>query len=185
MIMGRKTEKYDLRDLDERRESEKALLEIYTESRGRLWWISNQLLQDEAAAEDIVQTVFEQFWRNGFVKGTKEEQFAYLAKVVENRSKDRIAALILESDKLLHLPGIAVKRKDPEETAVEKESVEEIIEEVKKLPDRDRELMQRLLLEGMTYDEVSQMMQVRKSKLYVQMHRARQKLRRRLQALFS
>ncbi|WP_298710219.1 sigma-70 family RNA polymerase sigma factor, partial [Chitinophaga sp.] len=120
-------------------------------------WNALKLLKSEFWAEEIVQEVFTQLWRNRQQLAAVEAPVAYLYRMTANRSLDRIRRDALEVrmqyavNKALH--------GDPDifqENKYDLKFVERLISEaIGRLPDQGRRIFELQQKEGLSYQEIA------------------------------
>lgn len=76
-------------------DAERLLPELYRQHRIPLLRLGVLLLEDQAAAEDVVQDVFSSLWRRRTVPQQPGDALAYLRRAVVNRSRSHMRKLVL------------------------------------------------------------------------------------------
>lgn len=135
----------------------RAFTELFNLCFEPLKWNALKLLKSEFWAEEIVQEVFTQLWRNRQQLAAVEAPVAYLYRMTANRSLDRIRRDALEVrmqyavNKALH--------GDPDifqENKYDLKFVERLISEaIGRLPDQGRRIFELQQKEGLSYQEIA------------------------------
>ncbi len=162
----------------EKQESDQVIWQMYKHKRQELWECAVEILADEMAAEDVLQTVFTKLAKHGIIVGSEEEQFAYVRRAVKNQAKDVLRAAKREARCLLRLPRRCCWEKDPESYVLLRERIREMIEWAAELPLNDQWLAHMCVDELLTYEEISERLGVSKAVIYVKMNRLHERMKR-------
>ena len=133
------------------------------------------ILEDAAEAEDAVQELFLRLWNGRDALDGIRNPAGYGIRVLRNLCLDRIR----RSRKMLtppempepELPG----RQD--EAVDEKERLAKVLDAIKSLPERQREVLTLRTLDGLSYEEISERTGINYLTLRVLLSQARRKLR--------
>lgn len=137
------------------RGEEVALGILYDRYGGRVYSVANRILQDSGAAEEILQDIFHQLWRNAanFDSG-RGGLGSWLLVMARNRSIDRLRrrtpAATDEVAATLHKSG-----PDIESAAARNEMAERVRAALQALPEAQREAMELAYFEGLTQSEIA------------------------------
>jgi len=134
---------------------EVALGVLYDRYGGRVYSVAKRILQDDGAAEEILQDIFHQLWRNAAAFDSARGALgSWLLLMARNRSIDRlrrrIPAATEEVAATLHGPGL-----DIENAVAANEMTERVREALRALPEAQREAMELAYFEGLTQSEIA------------------------------
>lgn len=155
---------------------QKAQFQLYKLYYKAMYNTCLRIVNDSLEAEDIMQESFlKAFEKINFYKG--EVSFgAWLKKIVINHSLDELRKRKLETNSI---EESVYEIKDEEDLDSGDEislKVEEIREEIKKLPDGYRIVLSLYLIEGYDHDEISEILDINSSTSRSQFARAKKKL---------
>lgn len=155
---------------------QKAQFQLYKLYYKAMYNTCLRIVNDSLEAEDIMQESFlKAFEKINLYKG--EVSFgAWLKKIVINHSLDELRKRKLETNSI---EESVYDIKDEEHWDSSEESslkVEEIREEIKKLPDGYRIVLSLYLIEGYDHDEISEILKISSSTSRSQFARAKKKL---------
>lgn len=142
-------------DLIERIRSgdETAMADIYDRYSGIVYGVALRVLADASAAEDVLQEVFLQLWRNPKSFDANRGRLpAWLAVIARNRAIDHLRKRPAEED-IDNLPistGINLESEAAQHLAVEK-----IRGTLSRLPQEQRRVLEMAFFEGMTHTEIA------------------------------
>jgi RNA polymerase sigma-70 factor (ECF subfamily) len=130
-----------------------AMAELYDRYSGVVYGVALRVLANAAAAEDVVQEIFLQLWRNPEAFDANRGRLApWLAVIARNRAIDHLRRRPAEDD-IDELPistGI-----DLEGEAAQKLAVDKIRGALAQLPQEQRKTLEMAFFEGMTHTEIS------------------------------
>jgi RNA polymerase sigma-70 factor (ECF subfamily) len=134
---------------------EVALGVLYDRYGGRVYSVAKRILQDDGAAEEILQDIFHQLWRNAAsFDSARGALGSWLLVMARNRSIDRLRrrgpAATEEVAATLHGPGL-----DIENAVAANEMTERVREALRALPEAQREAMELAYFEGLTQSEIA------------------------------
>jgi RNA polymerase sigma-70 factor (ECF subfamily) len=117
--------------------------------------VAKRILQDDGAAEEILQDIFHQLWRNAAAFDSARGALgSWLLLMARNRSIDRlrrrIPAATEEVAATLHGPVL-----DIENAVAANEMTERVREALRALPEAQREAMELAYFEGLTQSEIA------------------------------
>ncbi len=135
----------------------RALEQVYARFQRQLLAKALYLLKDEAAAEDLVQTFFIEFWQKQLYQQIEESLEAYLFRAVHNRCLNEIKRL----QRLQHRAEAYLQELDEAEEAKEPEIGEDkdsIMALLHTLPPQKQEVVNLIVLEDKKYQEAADIM---------------------------
>ncbi|MEX2569623.1 MAG: RNA polymerase sigma factor [Cyclobacteriaceae bacterium] len=147
----------------------------------QIWPLKNRLyrtaylwLKDRDAANDAVQEVFSKAWVNRKLLEQRDNPTGWLVKTLKNQ----VLQQIREAKKMDSLEKVEEAWIDPEEETVSvSHSVKMVFCFLKDLPEKQREVFQLREVEGLTYEEIADYLEIPQEQVKVNLHRARKKLR--------
>jgi RNA polymerase sigma-70 factor, ECF subfamily len=132
---------------------ETAMADTYDRYSGIVYGVALRVLGDAAAAEDVLQEVFLQLWRNPQAFDASRGKLAtWLAVIARNRAIDHLRKRPLEDD-IEGLPistGVSLENEAEQRLAVEK-----IRGALSRLPQEQRRALEMAFFEGMTHTEIA------------------------------
>lgn len=132
---------------------ENAMADIYDRYSGIVYAVALRVLGNTSSAEDVVQEVFLQLWRNPHAFDADRGKLApWLAVIARNRSIDILRKRPMEDD-IDELPistGVNL-----EDEAAERMAVAKVRGMLAQLPQDQRRLLEMAFFEGMTHSEIA------------------------------
>ncbi len=130
-----------------------AMAELYDRYSGIVYGVALRVLGSTASAEDLLQEVFLQLWRNPQAFDPDRGRLApWLAVIARNRSIDMLRRRPMEED-IDELPistGINL-----EDEAGERMAIDKVRGVLAQLPQEQRKTLEMAFFEGMTHTEIS------------------------------
>jgi RNA polymerase sigma-70 factor, ECF subfamily len=132
---------------------ETAMAEIYDRYSGIVYGVALRVLADTGTAEDVLQEVFLQLWRNPQVfDANRGKMTSWLAVIARNRAIDHLRKRPTE-DSIDELPistGV-----DLESDSAQKLAIEKVRGVLAQLPAEQRKALELAYFEGMTHTEIA------------------------------
>jgi RNA polymerase sigma-70 factor, ECF subfamily len=132
---------------------ETAMADMYDRYSGIVYGVALRVLGDTGAAEDVLQEVFLQLWRNPQAFDANRGKLAtWLAVIARNRAIDHLRKRPLEDD-IEDLPistGVNLENEAARRLAVDK-----IRGVLSRLPQEQRRALEMAFFEGMTHTEIA------------------------------
>lgn len=132
---------------------ESAMTDLYDRYSGIVYGVALRVLGDAAAAEDVLQEVFLQLWRNPQAFDADRGALApWLAVIARNRAIDVVRKRPMEQD-IEELPistGLNL-----EDEAAERMAISKIRAVLAQLPQEQRRALEMAFFEGMTHTEIA------------------------------
>lgn len=140
-----------------------------------LWQVAWYILEDAAEAEDAVQELFLRLWRGRDALDGIRSPKGYAIRVLRNLCLDRIR----QSRKMLpakELPEAAQPARQ-DDAVDERERLAKVLDAIKSLPERQREVLTLRTLDGLSYEEIAERTGMNQLTLRVLLSQARRKLK--------
>jgi RNA polymerase sigma-70 factor (ECF subfamily) len=132
---------------------ESAMAALYDRYSGIVYGVALRVLGNTTSAEDVLQEIFLQLWRNPYVFDTTRGKLAaWLAVVTRNRAIDQLRRNPPEDD-IEDLP-IALTA-NLENEAVQRQAVEKIRTALSQFPQEQRRALEMAFFEGLTHSEIA------------------------------
>lgn len=144
--------------------------------RSRLYRLIYLWVRDRSLAEDLLQNVFERSFQKQEELQKHPNLKGWLVKSLKNealmhfRQSSKLSAL----DDLENLP-IAEDREEKQE-----DRLEIVYLLLRDLPKKQQEIFQLREMEGLTYEEIAEYLEISLEQVKVSLHRARQSIRKEL-----
>jgi len=132
---------------------ESAMADLYDGYSGIVYSVALRVLNDATAAEDVLQEVFLQLWRNPQSFDADRGRLApWLAVIARNRAIDLLRKRPFEED-ISELPIAASF--NLEDDSARRLAVEKIRGVLTRLPQEQRRMLEMAFFEGMTHTEIA------------------------------
>jgi RNA polymerase sigma-70 factor (ECF subfamily) len=148
--------------------------------KDKLFRYAKKLLQDYEEAEDLMQDVFLKLWINRVELSKKSSVEAFAMTVTKNLCIDRFRSKQYQTSNT----GIDASELDlndhgitPDKRTEQLEAVFMVKEVMKQLPENLRQVVQLRDIEGLSYQEIAEIMGMNINTLKVNLSRARKKIR--------
>ncbi|HKD44660.1 MAG TPA: sigma-70 family RNA polymerase sigma factor [Candidatus Angelobacter sp.] len=133
--------------------AENAMADLYERYSAIVYGVALRVLRDASAAEDLLQEVFLQLWRNPEAFNADRGRLApWLAVVARNRAIDMLRKRPPEED-IAELP--ISTNVDLEDRAVRRQVVDKVRGVLAALPPEQRKNLEMAFFEGMTHTEIA------------------------------
>ena len=130
-----------------------AMADLYDRYSGVVYGVALRVLANTTAAEDVVQEIFLQLWRNPQAFDAERGRLApWLAVIARNRAIDHLRKRPAEDD-IDELPistGV-----DLESDSAQKLAIEKVRGVLAQLPPEQRKALEMAYFEGMTHTEIA------------------------------
>lgn len=142
---------------------------------GEFYRVAFYILEDEAEAEDAVQELFLKLWSGRDALDGIRNPKGYGIRVLRNLCLDRI-----RRSRKMETPAVLPEPEWPgrqDEAVDEKERLAKVLDAIKSLPDRQREVLTLRTLDGLPYEEIAERTGMNQLTLRVVLSQARRKIR--------
>lgn len=132
---------------------EGAMADLYDRYSGIVYGVALRVLGSTTAAEDVLQEIFLQLWRNpGAFDAERGTLPAWLAVISRNRAIDHLRKRPPEDD----IEGLSISIDiDIEDEAARRQAVQRIRAVMSGLPQEQRKSLEMAYFEGLTHSEIS------------------------------
>lgn len=120
------------------------------------------ITRDSEKSEDIVQDVFMQFWHNKEVVDVNKNVKSYLFTSVKNKCLEVLRKEKADSKTILGFIAVEANHIHEEEDAAWDEwvKIDQIYSSLRHLPPKCRQVFELAKIKGLTYNQISEMMQI-------------------------
>ncbi len=157
--------------------NEQELIRLMDTYGGTLCSLCRMMLQDYHRAQDAVQETFIKAYRHIDQLARVENEKAWLMRIAVNTCRDMMRTAwfrhVARSADLSELPEI------PAPSAAEEDS--SILEEVRKLPPKEREVLLLHYWQALDADEIARVLSINRATVYRRLEKARQRLKMTLE----
>jgi RNA polymerase sigma-70 factor (ECF subfamily) len=147
-------------------------------NQNKLYRFALSITKDPATAQDVVQEVFIKIW-NQIQKVEIENPVAWAVRLTRNLSIDKTRLKSRSFDSLGIASGIQNQTSDPMQQTMEKDAVNKIHQFIEELPAKQRNIIHLREIEEMTYDEISEVLELPIEQVKVYLYRARKVIRQK------
>lgn len=146
--------------------------------KNKLYRFAFRLLGSSDEAKDIVQEVLIKVWNGREQLVAIENVEAWCMRITKNLSLDRLRAKQRKpTDSLEQTSTIAENRLTPHESAEISESMQRITLLIASLPEKQRQVMHLRDIEGYSYNEICEILELDMNQVKVNLFRARNAVR--------
>ena len=150
-------------------------------AKNKLYRFAFRLLGNEDEAKDVVQEVLIRVW-NGRDKMDEVQNWeAWCMRITKNLSLDRVRSINRRHTQPIE-EVFNVRHEDltPHETTEQHESMQSISNLIASLPEKQRQVIHLRDIEGYTYNEICEILELDMSQVKVSLFRARTAVREKL-----
>jgi RNA polymerase sigma factor (sigma-70 family) len=149
-------------------------------AKDKMYRFAQRLLKDEEEAKDIVQEAMIRVWNKREEMHTYLNMEAWCMRIVRNLSLDRIKSKQYNSDRLDSTYNLSASGATPEQKTETDNTMENIHNFIASLPDKQRQIMQLRDIEGFSYKEIGDILNLDANNVKVNLFRARKSVRENL-----
>lgn len=158
----------------------KAFKENILPTKDKLYRFALSLLQDSKEAEDVVQEVLIKTWQDRKNWHRLNNLEAWCMKLTRNLSVDKLRSKHRRTTSLHIQHDRSDASQNPHRKAELNDSVQQIQQLMLALPEKQRTILQLRDVEGYSYQEISDTLELPLNQIRVNLHRARQQIRNQL-----
>lgn len=162
----------------------------------RIYRLARRMTNDAADAEDVMQNTLVKILRKADSFRGESDPMGWIYRITMNEAREihrrhkrrptvSLDALPVDFDDTAHLTGVTDFSMRPERMAMATEIDARVQEAIQELPDGYREAVVLYDLEGLTYQESANLMELTLGGFKTRLHRARLHLRRRLEEFWQ
>ncbi|MEB2784625.1 RNA polymerase sigma factor [Algoriphagus persicinus] len=144
--------------------------------RGRLYRLGYLWVRDRSLAEDLLQNVFEK----SFEREDELRDHPNLAGWLVKSLKNEVLVYFRQNKKLESLDGLEELKMEESASEDTIDSVRQVMNLVKGLPVRQQEIFHLREVEGLSYEEITEHLDISLEQVKVNLHRARKSIRERM-----
>ncbi|MEL7122393.1 MAG: sigma-70 family RNA polymerase sigma factor [Bacteroidota bacterium] len=148
-------------------------MKIYT-FKNKLFRFAVSLLKDENEAEDVVQEVVIKLWKHRDRLDQINNLEAWSMKLTKNLSLDKMRSKHRRNESLDAAYSLSAKQKNPEQQLELNDTVQRLKSWMYKLPEKQRLVFQLRDIEGLSYNEISELLDMSLNQVKTNLFRARQ-----------
>jgi len=150
-------------------------------AKNKLYRFALRFLGSEEEAKDVVQEVFIRVW-NGREQMTEVQNWeAWCMRITKNLSLDRLRANARrQTQPIEETFDVRNEALTPHESTEQKESMQRITQLMTALPDKQRQVMHLRDVEGYSYNEICDILELDMNQVKVNLFRARNAVREKL-----
>jgi len=148
--------------------------------KNKLFRFAMSYLKDVDDAKDVVQDVMIKTWEDLKDDSGIRNVEAWCMTLVKNKSLDRLKRSGRNYLQIVDQHDLTASVADPYEQTVRREQGETIRKVINSLPDRQREVISLRDIEGYSYNEIADILEIELSNVKVLLHRARMQVRTQL-----
>lgn len=146
--------------------------------KNKLFRFAFRLLGSSEEAKDVVQDVFIRVWNGRDQMATIDNMEAWCMRITRNLSLDKIRARQRKAtDPIADNFDIKQDTQTPYEAAENKESMQRINQLIASLPEKQRQVMHLRDIEGYSYNEICEILELDMNQVKVNLFRARNAVR--------
>ena len=150
-------------------------------AKNKLFRFANRLLENEEEAKDVVQDVLIKVWNGREKMGEILNWEAWCMRLTKNLALDRIRTRQRHhTDSITEGFDIQQENLSPLETTELTESMQRINLLISALPEKQRQIMHLRDIEGYSYNEICEILDLELSQVKVNLFRARNAVREKL-----
>lgn len=147
--------------------------------KDKLFRVALRITLDRAEAEDVVQDTMIRVWNKRDEWSEFDSVEAYCLTVCKNLAIDRSQKMVSQSVELTPDLEQSPDASGPYEELVNQEQISLIHKLINELPETQKLIMQLRDIEGQSYKEIANVLQLSEDQVKVNLFRARQKIKQR------
>lgn len=152
--------------------------------REKLYRFALRLLGNEEDAKDIIQDAFVKVWNNKEKMGELQNLEAWCMRVTRNLALDKIKSRKYRvTDDLERAGEVPAAHQSPHQNAEKSDLMRRVHGAIRRLPEKYRTILQLRDIDGLSYQEIGEVLEIELSEVKVNLHRARKQVREQLQNL--
>jgi RNA polymerase sigma factor (sigma-70 family) len=150
-------------------------------AKNKLFRFAFKFLGNEEEAKDVVQEVLIKVWNGREQMSQIENWEAWCMRITRNLSLDRIRSMTRKQTEPIEVSyNLQHQSLTPYENAEARESMQRITQFIADLPDKQRQVMHLRDVEGYSYNEICDILEIDLNQVKVNLFRARNSVREKL-----
>lgn len=150
--------------------------------KDRLYRLALRLVKDQAEAEDVVQEVLIKVWRQGTELKLIQNLEAWCIRLTRNQALDKLKSGYRKRKSQLDTQVLQIADNTQPDVLLEsQDTMQRIKRLINQLPEQQRAVVQLRDVEGLSYQEICESLDLPMSQVKSHLFRARQKLRQRIE----
>lgn len=145
--------------------------------KDKLFRFAMSMLRDEAEAKDVVQEVVIKLWKQRHTMDQIQNLEAWTMRLTRNLSIDKMRSRHRRHEPLEHANGLSSTTAAPDEKLERADQMIQLKKMIRQLPEKHRLVFQLRDIEGMTYKEIGEVLDMTSSQVKTNLFRARQQVR--------
>lgn len=154
--------------------------DLVTPFQDKLYRFAWSLLRNQFEAEDAVQDVILKLWERKEKIDQIENLEAWLMRATKNKCIDMMRSKGRNNAPIEEVIHIEAKERSPDELAESGDILEKINAFMDDLSETQKAVIMLRDIEGYTYDEISEILDLSLSQVKIKLHRARKNMREKL-----
>jgi RNA polymerase sigma-70 factor (ECF subfamily) len=149
--------------------------------KNKLFRFALKFLGNEEEAKDVVQEVFIRVWNGREQMNEVQNWEAWCMRITKNLSLDRIRSISRKQTQPIEESyNVRVESLSPHESAEVQENMNRINQFIAALPEKQRQIIHLRDVEGYSYNEICEIMELDMNQVKVNLFRARNAVREKL-----
>ncbi len=141
-----------------------------------------RLLGNEEDAKDIIQDALLKVWHHKERMNDLQNLEAWCMRITRNLALDRLKSKkFRQADELDNVRELPSATRNPHATMEQSDTMKKVHQVIQALPEKYRTIIQLRDMDGYTYQEIADILEVEMSEVKVNLHRARKTVREQLQ----
>lgn len=150
-------------------------------AKNKLFRFALRFLGNEEEAKDVVQEVFIRVWNGRDQMNEVENWEAWCMRITRNLSLDRIRSINRKQTQPIEESyEVRLETLTPHESTEAHESMQKITQLIAALPEKQRQVIHLRDVEGYTYNEICDILEIDMNQVKVNLFRARNAVREKL-----
>ena len=150
-------------------------------AKDKLYRFAYRIVQSEEEAQDIVQEAFIKIWKNIEKLKVANNAEAWCMTVTKNLALDTIKNKKRKNTESLDARNAVMEIHDPtQDLDDQKDLMKRISDIINGLPDKPKQVIHLRDIEGYTYEEIAEILDITMSQVKVTLYRARRSVREEL-----
>jgi RNA polymerase sigma-70 factor (ECF subfamily) len=147
----------------------------------KMYRIAFRLLENSDSAKDVLQESFLKLWEKRYEIKKIRSIEAYVVTVIKNKCLDKLRLVKQNID----IKSLRSETQNPEPEYENKEVVIEIKKIIQKLPEQQKTIIELRDIEGLSYEEIAEILDMSVNNVRVHLSYARKKLKEELGKIYN